>query len=228
MVGAHAHEVPLVAHHVDQLELLEEGGDGREALAHLRPRLDRDAQRRRVVEDETQERVPDEPLAPVRDIEIEAGQMRQRHLALFVVHREIVPGAVLEIADSRDAHPVAVDERPRHHRDLRSPLTIVRGRYGYPPRDDAEKQHDQGHGHAPLRRHPESPDRERRKGDRQPESQASPRQVRVVDGKGSPHDEHDPAQKPDRRRSASQGRRAESRDASSVALPFVSIAERLH
>src|SRR5215475_5167439 len=40
VVGAHAHEVSLVTHNVDQLKLLEEGGDGREALADLRACLD--------------------------------------------------------------------------------------------------------------------------------------------------------------------------------------------
>src|ERR1700716_3289153 len=50
VVGTHAHDVTLVADHVDQLELLEEGGDGVEALAHLRPSLDGDTQRRCVVE----------------------------------------------------------------------------------------------------------------------------------------------------------------------------------
>src|SRR5262249_443997 len=40
IVGAHAHEVTLVTHHVDQLELLEHGGDGRKTLAYLGPRLD--------------------------------------------------------------------------------------------------------------------------------------------------------------------------------------------
>src|SRR5262249_7929392 len=38
IVGAHSHEITLVTHHVDQLELLEQGGDGREALAYLRSR----------------------------------------------------------------------------------------------------------------------------------------------------------------------------------------------
>src|SRR6266478_8766600 len=39
VVGAHAHEVALIPYHVDQLELLEHGGDGGKALANLGPRL---------------------------------------------------------------------------------------------------------------------------------------------------------------------------------------------
>ena len=35
LVGAHAHEITLVTHHVDQLELLEHGGDGVKVLAYL-------------------------------------------------------------------------------------------------------------------------------------------------------------------------------------------------
>ena len=114
VVGAHAHEVVLVAHHVDQLELLEHRGDRRKALADLRPRLDRDAQRRRVVEDETDERVSDRPLHEVGHVEIESDQVRQQHLALLIAHREIIPAAVVEIAHAGDAHAVAVDDGPRH------------------------------------------------------------------------------------------------------------------
>ena len=124
--------------------------------------------------------------------------MRQLHLALFVAHREIIPGAVVEIANAGEAHAVAVDECPRHHRDFRPPGTIVRGTDGDPPGDHAEKQRDRDHGHAPLTRQPERPDRERRKGDRQRQAQPGRRQIRIIDGKGGPRDEHGPAQKPDR------------------------------
>ena len=72
--------------------------------------------------------------------------MRQLHLALLVAHREIVPAAVVEVAHAGEAHAVAVDERPRHHRDFRPPMAIVRGRDGDPPRDDTDEDQDQGHG----------------------------------------------------------------------------------
>src|SRR5262249_25651611 len=55
--GAYTNEITLLAHHIDQLELLEHGGDRLETTAYLRPRLDRDAQWRGVVEDETHERM---------------------------------------------------------------------------------------------------------------------------------------------------------------------------
>src|SRR5262245_7290278 len=72
---AHRHDVMLIADHVDQLELLEQRGDRIEALAHLRPCLDGDAQRRCVVEDEAHEGVPHQPLGPIGHIEIEPAQV---------------------------------------------------------------------------------------------------------------------------------------------------------
>src|ERR1700719_1977966 len=90
--GPHAYEVAFVTHHVDQLELLEERGDRRKALSHLRPRLDGDAERRRIVEDETQERVSDRTWHKVGNVEIERCQMRQQDLALLIMHREIIAG----------------------------------------------------------------------------------------------------------------------------------------
>src|SRR4249919_1579515 len=61
VVCANPYKVTLLSYHVNQLELLEEGGDGIKALTHLGARLDRDAQRWCVVEDEAQEGVPDQP-----------------------------------------------------------------------------------------------------------------------------------------------------------------------
>src|SRR5262249_4677116 len=75
MNGAYTHEVTLLAHHVDQLELLEHGGDRLETTAYLRPGLDRDAQWRGVVEYETHERVCHRPFAPVGHEEVQAGQV---------------------------------------------------------------------------------------------------------------------------------------------------------
>src|SRR6516162_923417 len=189
----------LVTHHIDQLELLEKRSNGVEALAHLRPRLNRDAQRQRVVEDEAQECVPNRPYAPVGDIEIDACEMRQRDLALLVAHREIVAGAVCEIADARDANAVAVDERARHHRHFWPPGPIMRWRNKYPPRDHAEieRNQDRGHAPAPPTRQPDGPDREGSKSDRHRQAQSGPRQVRIVDGQRGPGDEDDLAEKPD-------------------------------
>src|SRR5580692_4034264 len=69
VISANAHDVALVAHHVDQFKLLEEGGDGREALTDLGPGLDGNTQRRRVVEDEAQKSMPDRPFGKVGHVE---------------------------------------------------------------------------------------------------------------------------------------------------------------
>ena len=191
--------IALVAYHVDQFKLLEEGGDRREALANLGPGLDGNAQRRRIVENEAHESMSDWPFGKVRYVEIERDQMRQQHVALLVTHREVVPGAVLEIADAGQVHVIAIDRGARHDRDFRSPVAIVRGTDGDPPSHNSEKQHDGQHGHATLAGEPERPDCERREGGRQPNAHAGPRQIRIVDGQGGPSERHGQAQKADDR-----------------------------
>ena len=79
-VGAHAHKVTFVTDHVNQLKLLEEGGDRIEAFAHFWPRLYRDAQGWGIVEDEAEEGMANQPPAPVGHKKIghekiDAGQM---------------------------------------------------------------------------------------------------------------------------------------------------------
>src|SRR6185437_4396175 len=75
--GAHTHQVALLADHVDQFELLEHGGDRFETAADFRPRLDRDAQWRGVIEDETHERVRHRSFQKVGHEEVQADQMRE-------------------------------------------------------------------------------------------------------------------------------------------------------
>src|SRR5215510_2782517 len=75
MVGSHADEVALAAYHVNQFELLEQGGDRGKAFTDFRPRLDRNRQRRCIVENEAEERVPDRPLGKIGNVEIDALQM---------------------------------------------------------------------------------------------------------------------------------------------------------
>src|SRR5215470_23980 len=70
IVGAHAHEVAFITDNVDQLELLEERRNRREAFAQLWLCFDRDTNRRRVVEAKTHKRVSDRSYAPVRDKEV--------------------------------------------------------------------------------------------------------------------------------------------------------------
>src|SRR5262245_36279805 len=43
VIGAPAHDIALVAHHIDQFELLEERGERIKAFAHLGPRFNGDA-----------------------------------------------------------------------------------------------------------------------------------------------------------------------------------------
>jgi hypothetical protein len=69
----HAHKVTFVTYHVNQLELLEEGSNRIKAFAHLWPRLYGDIQGWGIVEDEAEEGMANQPLAPVGHEKIEAG-----------------------------------------------------------------------------------------------------------------------------------------------------------
>src|SRR5262245_22040379 len=101
-VGSHADDVTLLADYVDQLELLEQRSERVEALVGFEAGFDRDGQGRRIVEGETEEGVRDRSLHPVGNVEIDARQMRQRYLAGFVTHVEVVAGAIVEVADVAD------------------------------------------------------------------------------------------------------------------------------
>ena len=61
VVRPQSDDIPLLPDHVDQLELLKEGCNGRETLANFRPRLNRDADGRGIIEDEAQEGVRPKP-----------------------------------------------------------------------------------------------------------------------------------------------------------------------
>lgn len=52
------------------------------------------------------------------------------HLALFVAHGEIIQAALFEVSETGDTHTVAINGRPRHNGDFRTPRLIVRGRDG--------------------------------------------------------------------------------------------------
>src|SRR5215510_11276898 len=75
MVGSYAYDVALAADHVDQLELLEHGGNRRKTFADFRPCLNRDAQRWCIVENKAEEGVPDRPFGKIGNIEIDAFQV---------------------------------------------------------------------------------------------------------------------------------------------------------
>jgi hypothetical protein len=64
---------------------------------------------------------PAGPPGKLAHVEIERDQVRQQHVALLVAYREVIPRAVLEIADAGQMHVIA---------------------NGKPPDHDTEKQHD--------------------------------------------------------------------------------------
>ncbi len=187
IVGADTHEVTFLADHVDQFELLEERGDRVKALVHLRPSLDGDVERRRVVEDEAHKRVADGPRHPVGHEEIEPCQVRQRDFAFLVAHREIVPAAIVEIAYAGDAHAVTVD--------VARGMTATSGRQSRSCEGRMRLQ--------PTRNEPDTVPRrpsacaagpsaqiaqmlERREDDREPDPQRRPGQGGEIDGSGWP------------------------------------------
>src|SRR5690606_13597267 len=95
VVGPQAHEITLIADHVDQLELLEERGNRRIALIDFRTRLDGNANGRSIVESETQERVSHGTWHPVGDVEVHAVQPGEEHLARFVTRCEVILASVI-------------------------------------------------------------------------------------------------------------------------------------
>ena len=202
VVGAQADQVALFADDVDEFVLLEHRRQRRIAFVRLGPRLDRDAERRSVVEHEAQERVPDGAFHPERHVEVHAGQMRQRHFALLVARREVVPAPIVEIANAGDAHAVAVDDGVRHHRDVAAPIAVVRWQDGGPPRAHDEKEPREHPAHARPARDPQRPDAEGRERHRQCQPQPRPRQVRIVDRQRRPDQQHRSA---DMRDPADQG-----------------------
>src|SRR5262245_44332082 len=90
--------------------------------------------------------------------EIQGVQMRERYLAFLIAHSEIIAATVFEIADTGDAHAIAVDERSRHHRHFRPPGTVM-GRFNAAkPNHHAEKECRKDRDGPPCTRVPESPD----------------------------------------------------------------------
>src|SRR5262249_2485467 len=148
VIGANTYNVALIAHDVDQLELLEERGDWVEAFADLRPCFDGNAERKSVVEVETQEGVSHWSLLPVGHEEIQRSKMRNEKLAFFVSHCEIIRAAIFEIAKTGDKHGVAVDGCPGHYRHLWPPSTVVGWADTDLPNEHAEKQSRKPQGHS--------------------------------------------------------------------------------
>src|SRR5438046_9217542 len=76
IVRAQADHVALIGHDVDEFELPVKPTDSRVGLAKLLARLDGEAERRRVSELETYDRMRDPGRAPVIDREVDAGDLR--------------------------------------------------------------------------------------------------------------------------------------------------------
>src|SRR5437762_8895914 len=85
VVCAHADHVALIGHDVDEFELPVKPTDSRVGLAKLLARLDGEAERRRVSELETYDRMRDPGRAPVIDREVDAGDLRDVHGARLPV-----------------------------------------------------------------------------------------------------------------------------------------------
>src|SRR6516165_10165764 len=126
------------------------------------------------------------------------------------MYGEIVAAAVVKVADTRYAHMIAFNERPRHDGNLRTPVPIARGSNGEPPGNDPEHQRDCHCRHAPPARQPERPDRERRKRHRQSQPQSGPRQIRKIDGERGPCDDDNLDQKLDSSDQPAEQRRHEA------------------
>ena len=77
VAGAHADHVALVGHHVVELVLAEEAAHRRVLLAVLLARLDRDRERRRVLELPARDRVRDARRAPGDQEEVDTDELRE-------------------------------------------------------------------------------------------------------------------------------------------------------
>src|SRR5262245_4616687 len=117
--------------------------------------------------------------------------MRERNLAFFVAHREIIAAAVFEIADAGDPYAIAVDERPRHHRHFWPPGPIMGRLYTDEPRHHAHKQRRKHRYRPPGTREPKSPNAANKKNHRQPQARPRPWQIGIIDCQSAPPEEQD-------------------------------------
>src|SRR5262245_24445017 len=116
--------------------------------------------------------------------------MRERDLALFIAHREIIAATVFEIADAGDPYAVAVDECSWHHCNFRPPGPVV-GRFDTAePNQHAEKECGKDRDGPPGTRVPESPDADRQKNQCHRYAHTFPGQV-VVTRQAAPCEEQD-------------------------------------
>jgi len=154
VVRAQPHHVALVRDHVVELVLAEEAEHRGIGLALLLARLDRDRERRRVLELPAHDGVRDQGGAPERQEQVDAGQpvevVRSRLPDLVGVGL----GAVGEVADVLDRDAAVVEARRGGPCHVGLPVAVVAGRDAEPPeRDGRDAGSDEEHG-APRGPHP--------------------------------------------------------------------------
>jgi len=197
MDRTHPNELFLVADDINDFELLEHRGQRIEAFADLGPRLDRNAERWRIFEEEAQKRVADRAFSPVGDVEVEAGQTGKSYLSFFITGRKVVTTALLEITHSGEAYDVAVDRDPRHVSDFETPRAIMRRRDQDPPDDHGREDSREYLCRTSRPPDHESPDREKSECCGAPRARGTRRQIGEVDRQGSPQNEKTPAESQD-------------------------------
>jgi len=112
VVGTQTDEIPLVCHHVSQLELFEEALDRRVFLPNFLAGLNRDAEMTSVLETETHHGMGDVGRPPVDVEEIDTLQFAQVEGPVVVVDRVVSFGAVINVADIVDGDQVILDLGP--------------------------------------------------------------------------------------------------------------------
>src|SRR5213595_1045805 len=149
VVCAHADHVALIGHDVDEFELPVKPTDSRVGLAKLLARLDGEAERRRVSELETYDRMRDPGRAPVIDREVDAGDLGDAHGARLPMRGVVGLGSVIAVADVVQRYFVALNVGPRFLGHVRLPVAIVGRRKRQPPDEHATEEQRKGAYFAP-------------------------------------------------------------------------------
>src|SRR5437016_6327742 len=150
-VGAQADHVALISDEVDELELPVEAADSGISLADSLPRLDGEAERRRVCELETDDGMRDPRRTPVVDGEVDTGDLREPHGARLPMRGVVGRGTIVAVAHVMKSELVAVNVRPRQLRHIGLPIAIVARFECKPPAKHAGKKKRHGAYLAPER-----------------------------------------------------------------------------
>src|SRR5205823_13730091 len=97
VVCTQADHIALIRDDVDEFELPVKPADSRVGLAKLLPRLDGEAQRRRVSELEADDGMRDPRRAPVIDRKVDAGDLRDAHGARLPMRGVVGLGPVVAV-----------------------------------------------------------------------------------------------------------------------------------